>query len=153
MIITSISNPLIKELVKLPKASFRKKREAVVIDGAREIALALAAGWKIQQLFYCPELVKSESRETNHLLKLERENIIEVSEPVFKKICYKEKPEGFLATAKLQQNSLAQIKLPAQPLIVVLEKVEKPGNLGAILRTAYAAGVAAVIVNDNQTDI
>jgi TrmH family RNA methyltransferase len=153
MTINSVSNPLVKEIVRLRKAGERKERALVVIDGARETALAVRAGWEIDHLFYCAELAKPEGQEAANFLGLSQEKIVEVSAAVFRKICYKEKPEGWLAVAKLQSNSLTELKLSANPLLVVLEKVEKPGNLGAILRTAYAAGVTAVIINDSQTDI
>ena len=150
--ISSLSNPNIKELMHLKKNSERKKQGLFVIDGAREIGLALAAGWEISSLFYCPTLVEDGGDKIS-ALDLGREKIVEVSENVFRKICYKENPDGFLATAKSKKISLGGLVLNDKPLVVILERVEKPGNLGAILRTAYAVGAAAVVVNDNQTDI
>ncbi|MFA5109259.1 MAG: RNA methyltransferase [Patescibacteria group bacterium] len=151
--IVSLNNQIIKDLVRLKKAGERKDRGLIIIDGAREIKTAVEAGVEIVALFYCPELVKNPSAPAGNFFNLSEEKIIKVSEAVFDKICYKENPDGFLATAQPQQTFLADIKLKNNPLIVILEAVEKPGNLGAILRTAYAADATAVIINDSQTDI
>ena len=91
--------------------------------------------------------------ELSKIQTIKEEKIIEVSKKVFSKISYREKPDGFLAVAKIKDKKLADLKLSANPLLVVLEAVEKPGNLGAILRTADAAGADAVIINDAKTDI
>ncbi len=149
-IINSANNQKIKEIARLQKAGERRTRGLFVIDGAREIKLAKKSGVEILELFYSPELVK---KEESKFFDLERSRITEVSGSVFKKICYKEKPDGYLAVAKVQTMKLEQVKLSKNPLVVVLETVEKPGNLGAILRTAYAAGVDAIIINSSQTDI
>jgi len=148
--ISSLSNKKIKEIEQLKKSGVRKERGLIVVDGFREILLAYQSGWEIVELFYCPELAK---KGDINKFKLAEQKIVEVSGGVFNKICYKEKPDGFLATIKGREFSLADIKLSRQPLIIILEKVEKPGNIGAILRTAYAAGADALIINDNQTDI
>lgn len=148
--INSLSNKKIKEIEQLKKSRVRKKLGLTVVDGFREILLAYQAGWEIIELFYCPELIKKGDIK---FFNLDDKKIIEVSSGVFNKICYKEKPDGFLAIIKSREFSLADIKLSRQPLIIILEKVEKPGNIGAILRTAYAAGVDALIINDGQTDI
>jgi TrmH family RNA methyltransferase len=146
--INSLENKKVKELVKLQKAGFRKKTGQFLIDGLREIELAISADVSILDIFYCPELAKKSLP-----VKLKLFNIIEVSEAVFKKIVYKENPDGFLALAARKIKNLPDLKLSCNPLIVVLETVEKPGNLGAILRSAYAAGVEAVVLNNPQTDI
>ncbi|MFH0918659.1 MAG: RNA methyltransferase, partial [Candidatus Omnitrophota bacterium] len=101
---------------------------------------------EIVNLYYSPDYIKKE-------LAIDEEKIVEVGKKVFSKISYRESPDGFLAVAKIKKLSLAGIKLKANPLLIVLEGVEKPGNLGAILRTADAAGADAVIINDPKTDI
>jgi len=146
--INSLSNPLVKEVSRLRKAGERQEQGLIVIDGAREIKAALAAGVSPRTLFFCPALVTDDS-----LINLSEDKMIEVTEEVFAKIAYKENPDGFLLVADRPVNSLRNVKLSNKPLVIILEKVEKPGNLGAILRTAYAVGADAVIVNDNQTDI
>jgi len=149
-IIHSTNNQKIKDLVKLKKAGERREQKIIIVDGAREIELAKKSGHEIKELFYCSSLIKKEIKD---FFGLEREKIIETSEAVFRKICYKENPDGYFATAKMPVLNLEKIKLSKNPLIVVLEAVEKPGNLGAILRTSYAAGVDVIIINDSQTDI
>ena len=149
-IISSLSNQKIKDLVKLHKSGERKARGLFIIDGAREIELAKKEGLEVLELFYCPKLIKN---RVDSFFGIEREKIIEISEEVFEKICYKEKPDGYFAVAKEKFVKIEQIKLSRKPLLIILEAVEKPGNLGAILRTAYATGVDAIIINDNQTDI
>jgi len=153
--IDSAANPLIKETAQLQTAARRRGRGRFIIDGAREIELAVNSGLTPETLFYCPALTAAvpTDQPARKFFGLADAKIIELSAVVFRKICYKENPDGFLAVVPRRERGLDDIKLGRQPLIVILEKVEKPGNLGAILRTAYAVGAAAVIVNDSQTDI
>jgi len=147
MIINSLQNEKIKNLIKLREYSKeRKQRKLFLIEGSREIGLALAGGFKIENIFYCADYGK-------RLPGLAVEKIIEVSKKVFKKISYRENPDGLLALVKAREIKLDEIKLNFTPLIIILEAVEKPGNLGAILRTADAVGIDAVIINDIKTDI
>ncbi len=148
IIIDSLQNPKIKKTVKLlQRSSARKEQGLFVIDGLREIKEAMGARINIETLFYCPELALEQP------LILDKKKVIQVNKGVFNKISYKEKPDGFVAVAKTRAYSLERIKLGLKPLVVILENIEKPGNLGAIIRTAYAAGVDAIIINNNQTDI
>lgn len=151
--INSLDNKKIKDLARLRKAGERRGRELIIIDGQREIEMALGAGVEALELFYCPALITAGSELMNNFLGREANKLIEVSAMVFQKICYKEKPDGFLLLAKEPVRSLDNIKLGKNPLVIILEAVEKPGNLGAIIRTAYAVGAEAVIINSNQTDI
>lgn len=148
--ITSLDNKKIKEVISLYKNKKRQEVGLIVVDGFREINLAYQAGLEIEDLFYCPELIK---QGLDNFSNLNTEKIIEVSEAVFRKICYKENPDGFLALIKKLDTSLNKLKLSKNPLLIILEAVEKPGNLGAIIRSAYAAGVEAIIINDGRTDI
>lgn len=150
LVINSASNQKIKDLAHLKKASERRLQKMAIIDGIREITLASEAKLEIIELLYCPALVK---KEIPGLFGVQKSKIIELSEIAFNKLCYKENPDGYLAIVKLEDKNINQIELSKNPLVVVLEAVEKPGNLGAIIRTAYAAGVDAIIINDNQTDI
>jgi len=147
-IITSSQNEKIKKIIKLQKAHERKKQNIIIIEGEREIKMALDSGIEILDFYYCPEIIGG--AKTPAWLPIET-NI--VSELVFQKIAYKENPDGFLALARPKYLTPEEIKLSKNPIIIILEAVEKPGNLGAILRTAHAAGVDAVIINDTQTDI
>ncbi len=149
-LINSLNNQKIKDLVRLQKASERRAQGVFIIDGAREIDLARKAGIEITELFYSPVLIK---KEVSDFFGLKNEQITETSETVFRKVCYKENPDGYFAVARAKKITLEQIVLSKNPLIIILESVEKPGNLGAILRTACAADVDAVIINENQTDV
>ncbi|MFA6306543.1 MAG: RNA methyltransferase [Patescibacteria group bacterium] len=145
--IDSLQNEKIKNLVKLRESSRERKEQGLfLIEGWREISLALKGGIEIENIFYCQDYIKQE-------LEFDEEKLIEVAKKVFAKIAYRENPDGFLAVAKSRQKKLTAIKLSAKPLIIILEAIEKPGNLGAILRTADAAGADAVIINDANTDI
>jgi len=145
--IISFHNDRISHIVKLAKPRARSQQGLFVIEGERELELALQQEYAIQELFYCPELSANNKFASHHLLTTE------VSANVFKKMAYKEKPDGYLALAKMVKKELRDIKLSANPLVIILETVEKPGNLGAILRTAYAASVDAIIITDPQTDV
>lgn len=145
--ISSLQNEKIKNIVKLRETSRERKKQGLfLIEGWREISLAAKAGIEIENIFYCCDYAKGKN-------EIGAEKKIEVSKNVFDKISCRENPDGFLAVAEFWTRKLENVKLSDKPLIIILETVEKPGNLGAILRTADAAGVDAVIVNDLKTDI
>ena len=135
-------NPKIKNLLALEKPRERRKQCLFVIEGKKEIQMAQEAGYKIGNLFFCEELISM--RELNSLTTPDM-LLIPVSRDVFDKIAMRENSGGVLAVAEQKTHRLDQIKLSANPLLLILESVEKPGNLGAILRTADAAGIDAVI--------
>ncbi|MDR1370741.1 MAG: RNA methyltransferase [Dysgonamonadaceae bacterium] len=151
--IVSLQNSRIKQIGKLQtKARERKNANLFVIEGAREISLALEGGYLFESVFVCPEL--SSRSDYPALLKQIPEQIqFEVSEAVFEKIAYREGSDGLLALTRPESHHLSDLKLPSNPFIIILEAVEKPGNLGAILRTADASQANAVIVCDPLTDI
>ena len=160
--LSSLQNPKIKEIVRLRKANKRKKEDLIIIEGEKEISLAIEAGVKIRELFYALEMTKC-----TPVLRWPSDGIdrsplkmgagvcltTEVSSAVFVKIAFRENADGYLALAEPRNLSLDKIKLSKNPLVVILESVEKPGNLGAILRTCDAAGVDALIIADPRTDI
>jgi TrmH family RNA methyltransferase len=147
--ITSTQNPKIKNLLALEKPRERRKQNLFVVEGKKEIGMALDAGYKISNLFYCEDLIsEAELKSLNTSDKL----LISVSKEVFDKIAVRENSGGLLAVAEQKSHGLAQIKLSKNPLLLILESVEKPGNLGALLRTADAVGADAVIICDPQTD-
>lgn len=147
-IISSEQNIRIKNIVKLQeKSRERKKQGLFVIDGIREIKEALNGGIIIEEIFVCPEIIGAEIMNFSDI------KTSYVSLGVYKKVSYKEKPAGVLAVARPKVLELASLILRKNSLLVILEAVEKPGNLGAIVRSAYAAGVDAIIINDEQTDI
>jgi TrmH family RNA methyltransferase len=121
------------------------------VEGKKEILLCAEAGYEITELYYCLDIVKDHSLLQNPLFKSAQH--IEITLHVFEKIAYRESRDGYFAVAKTRYKNLQQVKLSEQPHIIILEAVEKPGNLGAILRSADAARVDAVIVCDKKTDI
>lgn len=147
--ITSLQNPKIKLAQKLFKSRERKKEDLILIEGCSEINLAIESGVMIDTLFFCPAL--AQDKKINK--EIPGDKILELDKELFSKIAYRDNPDGFIALAKVKRLKLNEIKLSKKPLVIVLEKVEKPGNLGAILRSADAAGVDAVILADPQTDL
>jgi len=151
--ITSLQNPLVKNVLLLQeKARERAVQELFVIEGSREISLAVSAGFRLAVFFYCPEILKT-GEAMEHLLSQAGPEIIEVSRPVYNRMAYRKDSEGMLALAAPVHNDFPGLHLSENPLILVLESVEKPGNLGAVLRTADAANIDAVIICDPQTDL
>lgn len=150
--ITSAQNPYIKSLVLLQeKAKARKQSGTFLIEGVREIELAIKGKYELETILFLPELV-SESQ----LKKITRSSTvenIEISKEVYQKLAYRDTTEGILAVAKTKALALSDLKLPENPLIVVLEAIEKPGNIGAMLRTCDAANVDAVIIANPKTDL
>ncbi|MBN2639892.1 MAG: RNA methyltransferase [Bacteroidales bacterium] len=148
--ITSLQNSRIKNVIRLRKSSERTKQNIFSIEGLNEINHALHNDYIIDTLFYCPEIAPDEV--TQELLSKSR-IAFEVSKDVFSKMAYREDSGGVLVLSNQKSHHLSDIKLSQNPLIIVLESVEKPGNLGAILRTADSAGVDAVMLCDPSTDI
>lgn len=151
--ITSLQNTRIKNIIKLiAKNKERKQQNLVVIEGARELSLARSAEYDVNSIFICPDLfVKTEYPDV--LDGISDDLIYEVSLPVFQKIAYRDGSDGLLTLASPKRYALENLELGDNPFIIVLEAVEKPGNLGAILRTADAALVDAVIVCDPLADL
>lgn len=148
-IITSSQNPKIKNILALEKARERKKQNTFVIEGVKELKLALLGGYSLKTVFFCPSIIDLPELQT--IVKNDQ-LIIPVHENVFSKLAYRESTGGIIALAEQKQNRLEDLRLGDNPLLLVMEAVEKPGNLGAVLRTADAAGVDAVIVCDPLTD-
>ncbi len=150
--ITSVQNPRIKNITKLSKAKERREQNLFIIEGARELSLALSAGYKTNSVFICPELF-AKTDYPDVLANIPDNQKFEVSEAIFEKVAYREGSDGLIALTYPQHHKLADLKLSSNPFIIILESVEKPGNLGAILRTADAAQADAVIVCDPTTDL
>jgi TrmH family RNA methyltransferase len=153
MLITSPQNPKIKALKKLEKASDRREQGIFPIEGMRELCLADGAGYEITQLFICQELLKETEDYNLKQCKLTGTEIFQINKEVYEAVAYRGTTEGVVATAKPKPHTLDQLKLSPNPLILVIEGVEKPGNLGAMLRTCDEVGVDAVIVCDTKTDV
>jgi TrmH family RNA methyltransferase len=151
--ITSPQNERIKNIRRLiSKSKERKEQNLFIIEGARELSLAIAGAYSLDSVFLCRELF-ARTHYPEVLQSISPQNLFEVTETVFEKIAYREGSDGILALAKPKFHTLQNLNLPENPFLIVLESVEKPGNLGAILRTADAAKVDAVVVCDPLTDI
>ena len=182
-VITSPSNPKIKRLLALQqKSSARREAGLFVVEGQRELQHCIDAGFDIDTIFVCtslhgsqplqtsccagplplpseagPSLLRSRgwlrSGEATAASAASQTKVFEVSEEVYAKIAMRESTEGVIAEVIIRERKLEELELPEQPLVVVLESVEKPGNLGAVLRSADAAGADAVLVCDPLTDL
>ena len=153
-IITSPNNPRIKQVVKLRKRTVRDELGLLVVEGYRELKRALDHGWCPATLYICPELYLGESEVA--LVEQARKqgaDCLECSAPVFTKMAYRDRPEGLLAVGPQLAGSLEHLTVSDPALLVVAEAIEKPGNLGTILRSADAANADAVIVCDRCTDV
>jgi len=147
--LTSTQNEKVKNIIKLRKARERKARGLTVVEGRHEISLALSSGVELIELYRC----KNFTSDRNFKVKINENKFTEVDEKVFRKISLRENPDGWLSLCKTQEKNLDEIKLSSTPLILVLDNIEKPGNIGAILRTADAVGADAVILTNSQTEI
>jgi len=150
--ITSAANPRIKQLVAIRRRRSREQAGVTLVEGLAEIELALAAGVRPQALYYCRHLATAESLSLAGQAAAQGAEVIHLSRPVFEKVSYREGPDGWLAVVPAVETELASLQLPPRPLVLICAGLEKPGNLGAILRTADAAAVAAVIAADPVTD-
>lgn len=149
--IESIHNPRLKEVAALAaKSSLRRERSLCVVEGRREISNAVACGFVIEQLFFCPDIIPEDA--VQQLIDAASE-VFSLSCAAYGKIAYREGTEGVVAVLKTAPRALEGLSVAGDALVIVLESVEKPGNLGAILRSADASGAAAVIVCDPLTDL
>ncbi len=145
--ISSTDNPRVKAYAKLKSARERKRTGLFLIEGHREVERAIAAGIEIDTLVICQELLGSTSLDVLPI------NVLDVTEAPMRRIAVRENPPGAIAVAKQFAASLEDLDLKANPLLLIAEQVEKPGNLGAMMRTSDAVGVDAIIVADARTDI
>lgn len=145
--ITSAQNPRIKALLALQeKSRLRREKGLFVVEGRREVGHCAESGYRISTLFVCPEIYGEGCLP-------EADSVVEVPASLYDRIAYRGGTEGIIAEIYSRTTRLEDLDLPENPLVAVLESVEKPGNLGAVLRTADAAGVDAVLVCDPLTDL
>jgi TrmH family RNA methyltransferase len=145
--ITSLQNPKIKYIVKLREDKRQRQKDGVMlVEGCDELTLALGSGLKPQSLLTAPELV-------SRSIDISQADVTTVTRAVFEKISYRDNPDGWLGIFPIPKTSLDDLNLSACPLVIVAESVEKPGNLGAILRTADAAHVDVLLVCDPRVDL
>ncbi len=156
--ITSRKNPRLKAAAELRESRERRQRERFLVDGARETWRAIRSGIAIETLFLCREWCNSE--EAAEVLKRIsdssspfRGEVLDVAADVFPAIAFGEREDGIVAVAVTPRRSLAELKLSAQPLVGIIAGIEKPGNVGAVLRSADGAGLDALIVAGGNTDL
>ena len=148
LIITSVQNPRVKQLLTLQQKSSERRRTGLfVVEGRRELQHCLEAGYEVETMFVSSQFTVNREQCTVN------SELITVSPQVYEKMAYRGSTEGVIAIVRSRQRTLADLRLPENPLVVVLESVEKPGNLGAVLRSADAARADAVIVCDPLTDL
>lgn len=149
--ISSAQNPTVKRLLQLQeKSRARKKEGGFIIEGLREISLALAGDYEITEAYFNEDLI-TETQVT--ALFKDTVALTSLSAEVYQKVAYRAGTEGVIAFAKAETSSIELLRLPTNPLILIAEAPEKPGNIGALLRTADAAGVDAVIIANPKTDL
>ena len=154
LLITSVQNPRVKAVVALQQKSAERRRTGLfVVEGRRELEHCVEMGLEVKEVYVCPEIENPENPEQRSDLAYPVANTWEVTKAVYEKMAYRGSTEGVMAVVKSQERRLEDLELSENPLIVVVERVEKPGNLGAILRSADAAGVDAVVVCDALTDL
>ena len=152
--ITSPANPRLKALVALRRRRTREETGRTLVEGFEELSLALDAGVLPEALYYCPDLMLHPQEQLEVVRRVAAQGVeaVEVSRPAFEKAAYREGPDGFLAVVPTVARRCADLEPGPDPLVVFCEGVEKPGNLGAMLRTADAAGADALIAADPVTD-
>lgn len=151
--ITSAQNPKIKDLLALQeKSKERRKKGLFVVEGRRELLHCIEAGYEPYSIFFCPEIISS--KDLDEIAETSGDcSFFEIPQHLYDKVAYRGGTESIIAELKCKEMSLNALKLKENPLVVVLEAVEKPGNLGAVLRSADASRADAVIVCDPLTDM
>lgn len=151
--IASVSNPRVKALVRLRDRRHRDDSGLFLVEGYRELDRALEAGVEIVEIYACPGLFLggNEPRLVERAVAAGAEPV-ELGQAPFRKVSYRDRPEGLVAVARRFDTGLERLEATGDPLVLVIEAIEKPGNLGTMLRTADAAGVGAVVVCDPTTD-
>lgn len=152
--VTSATNPRLKAVAALRRRRVREEQGLTVVDGYEELALAVEAGVVPDTVLHCPELMLDPSTQSALVERCRSlgSSTIRCGRAAFEKVAYREGPDGFLAVVPVAGTPLRALDLPADPLVVLVEGLEKPGNLGSVLRTADAAGVSAVVAADPATD-
>jgi RNA methyltransferase, TrmH family len=152
LVVTSPANPRLKSLLALRRRRHREEAGQTLVEGYEELGLALDAGVRPIAVYSCPELHPAAQEELLDRATAAGAELVRLSRSAFEKVAYRESPDGWLAVVPAVGTDLAGLRLDPDPLLLVCEAVEKPGNLGAILRTADAAGAAAVLAADPVTD-
>lgn len=153
--ISSLQNPEVKRVLQLQEKSRLRRKEGVfIIEGKRELLLALKGGYSLQQIFFCPEMIPQP--ELEELLRSfpAQTSFTQLSEEVYRKLAYRGSTEGVMGLAAAKKTAVEHLEFTSEnPLILVAEAPEKPGNIGALLRTADAARADAVLIANPKTDL
>ena len=154
LVLRSPQNPKVKDAVKLRNRRHRDRTDRTLIEGYRELRQALTHGIRPESLFYCPEYFLGDNEaELLRLAESAGARLLQTDTRVFDRLSCRERPDGLLGIAPLMGRELAEMPTGAPPFLLIAEAIEKPGNLGAILRSADGAGADGVIVCDRTTDI
>jgi len=152
--ISSLQNPRVKGAIRLRTRKHRQRQGLCLIDGIRELERAVSKQVKILELFICfAKCSETHTQTLRSLIDRIDAEIVHVSENVLEKMAFGDRAEGMVAVAQTPEKTLSQIKLPQNAIVAVIEGVEKPGNIGAVLRSADAAGIDALVVADCRTDL
>ena len=152
-IITSTANPRVKAIARLRDRSERDTTDRFIVEGVRELERAESAGVPLEMVALCRSLADDADVARALSLTGDDTELLELGEAAFRKIAYRRHPDGILGIGASWDLGLTRLELGPDPLVLVLEGVEKPGNLGAVLRTADAAGLDAVVAADAGTDM
>lgn len=148
--LTSLQNPFIKSLILLKeKAKYRQQTGTFLIEGKKEISLAFKAGYEIEKILFYAEICSAKEIKKWSVNAM----LIEINKEIFRKLAYRDTTEGIIGIAKSKTFKLSNLKLSENPLILITEGPEKPGNIGALLRTADAAKLDAVIIANPKGDL
>jgi TrmH family RNA methyltransferase len=155
-LITSLQNRRVKDAVRLRERRGRQQQDRLIIDGVRELRRAMEGGVELEAVFWCESACSGDDART--VLEAARAGgaeLLEVTDDVFAKVAFGDRAEGLVGVARTPHRKLAALRaaLPERPLVAVLERVEKPGNVGAVVRSADGAGISAVILADAVTDL
>lgn len=151
--VTSPKNDRVKQLVKLRSRRHRDREGVFLVEGARETLRALEAGVVLREVYIAPELFNSEAASVAHQLRATPAELVELSDEAFRKASYRDTPDGVLVVAESWSPRLETLEVPDDALLLVIDGLEKPGNVGALLRTADAAAVSAVFLTGSGTDV
>jgi TrmH family RNA methyltransferase len=150
--ITSAKNSRIHEVLELRERKTRSATNSIIVEGVREISRAQESKIKFKEIYFCPDFLEDEAKKLLENIIKTKMSAFDVTKEIFAKIAFGDRQEGLLAICEKPKKSFADIKMSKNPLFVVVERLEKPGNLGAILRSCDGAGVDGLILCDGRVD-
>jgi RNA methyltransferase, TrmH family len=154
--LTSLQNPKVKQVVRWRDRPDRDDSQVVLAEGYRALVRALAGGYPLKEIFVCPEMFPAEKHHEEELLQQWADRgarLIRVAPAAFEKMCYRDRPEGLLGVGPQIHRTLKDLKRVDNPFYLVAEQIEKPGNLGTIMRSSDAVQVNGLILCDSRTDL